>query len=79
LPDKLAELLSFDPNKDPIFDPLELEGVRSDRADRIVGEDTFCTVFFIVLLPVLSMESEETLLEDESDGDDLTEDFLAES
>lgn len=83
-PDKL-ELLSLDANKEPVFDPLEIEvfdplEIEGDLAD---GEDTFGTEFLIVLLPVLlqvlSIDAEETLLDDESEGDDFTEDFLTES
>ena len=55
-PDKF-ELLSRDDDKDPVLNPLEIEG------DRAYGEETLEIVFLFTLLVLLSNDVEETLLE----------------
>lgn len=71
-PDKLELLFTDEDNKLP-FDPLETEG---DPAD---GEEIFGTAFLVVLLAVLPNGEEGTLLEEETDGDDVAKDFFPES
>lgn len=55
-PDKL-ELLSSEDDNDPPLKPLVIEGERAD------GDETFETVFLVVLLPVLSSDEELILFE----------------
>lgn len=69
-PDKL-ELRSRDDDKDPFRSPLETEGDLTD------GEETFEIVFLLTLLPLLSNDIEDTLLEEEAtDNAGLVEAFL---
>lgn len=69
-PDKL-EVLSKDEDKDPFLTPLETEG------DRVDGEETFEIVFRLKLPPLLSNDTEDTLLEDEeADNAGFVEAFL---
>lgn len=77
-PDKL-ELRSKDDDRDADLNPPETLGDRGD------GEESFETVFLIVLPPVLSNEVEGNLLEEEeeegeeTDNDGLTDDLLADA
>lgn len=69
-PDKL-EFRSRDDDRDPFRSPLETEGDLND------GEETFEIVFLLTMLPPLSNDMEDTLLEEGvTDNTGLVEAFL---